>query len=392
VLFSLCKSLSIPTLCDCRHLTFASGFPHSKFIPAVTAFVPFGSNLETGTNPGQLSKASLRRKELLRKRDGLPEETSTANIGKEGLENPLGKAGALTSFISGESFLHDSRHGEVIQFPGYGQRSAQPAGGGYDASLEEASKMGAGGMGDGRRRETLREDRFLNIPGSAGGDRKSSSPPQILTVEQSSGHATVVSSPTDEASSIPPWEAAQQSRWKQHEENREHIRLLADRSAARHGPIHHQDSRKVAVSKRTVSPGSLRSNLRGSTAGSPDSRKSISWEDQSPTQWSPTSTRTLDMEDASRARDAVVVNKVDEGLGAFQQRTERHASSQGANVKLGGEHGVTQNLKLKSMDRVAALQQSEDVEGPSTPPGFPPVTKSLQEKVCRSSGRTLTCL
>ena len=77
----------------------------------------------------------------------------------------------------------------------------------------------------------------------------------------------------------------------------------------------------------------------------------------------------------------MVFNKVDAGLGAFQQRAEQHAGRQGGSLGVGGDHVVTQNLKLKSMDRVAALKQSEDVEGPSTPPGFPPVTKSLQEKV-----------
>jgi len=389
-------------------------------VPAVSTFVPFGTTLETGTNPGQISQNSLRRKELLRKRDGLPAEASSANIGKEGLENPLGSSGALTSFISGESFLHDSRHGELFQFPGYGLKGVQDPGLVQLAS-EAASKESAGANRDGNRRQVRRDNTFLNIPRSADTDRKTPSPHQNPSVDPSWGLADAVRSPFDESLGIPPWENAPKERWKQSEQNREQIRELANASMSRSGPNDWQKGSHAgghAESKRSASPTSLRSNLRDSTTGSPDSRKSISWEDQSTAQWSPTSFRRADsgLEDARRARDAVSFRK-EEGMatsssgGSGASDRSGNAISRGhaqtssgddgsranrLSTKAGvGEQGVQPHLNLKSMDRVVALHQEhhEDAEGPSTPPGFPPVTRSLQEKVCgfRFGGGGVSC-
>ena len=378
-------------------------------MPAVSTFVPFGTSLETGTNPGQISQNSLRRKELLRKRDGLPAEPRSANIGKEGLENPLGSSGALTSFISGESFLHDSRHGELFQFPGYGLKGVQ-APGLVEQASETASKESAGANRDGKRPQVRRDNTVLNIPGSANRDRKTPSPHEDLSVDPSWGLVDAARSPFDESSGIPPWENAQKERWKQFEQNREQIRELANASMSRSGPNDWQKGSHAgghAESKKSASPTSLRSNLRDSTTASPDSRKSISWEDQSTTQWSPTSFRRADsgLEDARRARDAVSFRKeaamaTSSSGGSGASDRSGNASSRGhAQTSFGdddsranclstqagvGEHGVQPHLNLKYMDRVAALHQEhhEDAEGPSTPPGFPPVTRSLQEKVC----------
>ena len=137
----------------------------SKFVVPTNNFLDFGSKRQTGTNPGEISNSSLRRKEMLRKKDGLPLDAHTANVGKEGLENPLGKVGALTSFITDESFIHDPRHGEQIAFPGIGAHALEN----YAKLALDPSQNVSRGESHRMKTDELDEGRFIlaeprNIP------------------------------------------------------------------------------------------------------------------------------------------------------------------------------------------------------------------------------------
>ena len=260
------------------------------------------------------------RKELLRKKDGLPAEMNTVKIGKEGVENPLGPVGSHTSFISGESFLHDSRHGEQFPFLSH-------------AAGDHNSSHGLTSMKD----------------GAAGG-------------------------------STAPWQANQQERWKQHERSREQIRAAVDastpalaRAAQSASTIVSRDgdmsSRK---GPRGSSPGggNLRSTLRGSLTGSPDSRKSISWEDPKEEM-----TRSTIWEDARRARDAqqlLQMKRPQEGKarGISVPESECHRDERPGSASKNEAMGAKmteEKLRIKSLDRVTELRQQQqdfEVQGP----------------------------
>ena len=295
---------------------------HSKFVAPVNKFLSFGTQLQTGTNPGEISQAGLRRKEVLRRKDGLPAEVHTANIGKEGVQNPLGQRGSHTSFISGESFLHDSRHGE--QFP-------------FSLSQESGVQPDAGRMS--------KED------GAAGG-------------------------------SIAPWEAKQLERWEQHQRSREQIRAAADGSMAVLSRAAHSSSgsRNMDMGSRTgprgSSPaegGTLRSTLRGSLTGSPDSRKSISWEDEGTRVISPYSDNT-EWDQARRARDALPLHRKGpeegEASGTSVPVSVLHGDvSPGiaSRNQATGQKMTEGKFRIKSMDRVTEIRQQEqdfEVQGP----------------------------
>jgi hypothetical protein len=293
---------------------------HSKFVAPVNKFLSFGTDLQTGTNRGEISQAGMLRKEMLRKKDGLPAEMNSANIGKEGVENPLGPVGSHTSFISGESFLHDSRHGEQFPFPSH-------------AARDHNSTHGLASMKDG-----------------AGGG------------------------------STAPWEAKQQERWKQHARSREQIRAAVDastpalaRAAQSASSIVLRDgdtsSRK---GPRGSSPGggNLRSTLRGSLTGSPDSRKSISWEDPKDEM-----TRSTIWEDARRARDAqqlLQMKRPQEGKarGISVPQSEFHRDERPGSASRNESMGAKmteEKFRIKSLDRVAELRQQQqgfEVQGP----------------------------
>jgi len=293
---------------------------HSKFVAPVSKFLSFGTQLQTGTNPGEISQAGLRRKEVLRRKDGLPAEVHTANIGKEGVENPLGQQGSHTSFISGESFLHDSRHGEQFPFPG-----------------QEA------GVQPGR----------MSKEGSAAGG------------------------------STAPWEAKQLERWKQHELSREQIRAAAEGSMPVLSKAAQRSSglRGMGMGSRTAPQGSgpgeggsLRSTLRGSLPGSPDSRKSISWEDEGTSVISPYLNNT-EWDQARRARDAVPLNRKSpeegEASGASVPVSVLHRDvrpgSASRNEATGQKMPEEEKFRIKSLGRVAELRQQEqdfEVQGP----------------------------
>jgi len=289
-------------------------------VAPVNKFLSFGTDLQTGTNRGEISQAGMLRKEMLRKKDGLPAEMNSANIGKEGVENPLGPVGSHTSFISGESFLHDSRHGEQFPFPSH-------------AARDHNSTHGLASMKDG-----------------AGGG------------------------------STAPWEAKQQERWKQHARSREQIRAAVDastpalaRAAQSASSIVLRDgdtsSRK---GPRGSSPGggNLRSTLRGSLTGSPDSRKSISWEDPKDEM-----TRSTIWEDARRARDAqqlLQMKRPQEGKarGISVPQSEFHRDERPGSASRNESMGAKmteEKFRIKSLDRVAELRQQQqgfEVQGP----------------------------
>jgi len=293
---------------------------HSKFVAPVNKFLSFGTELQTGTNRGEISQAGMLRKELLRKKEGLPAEMNSANIGKEGVENPLGPVGSHTSFISGESFLHDSRHGEQFPLPEL-------------AAGDHNSSHGLASMKD----------------GAAGG-------------------------------STAPWEAKQQERWKQHEHSRDQIRAAVDASTPALARAAQSASRIVSrdgdtssgKGPRGSSPGggNLRSTLRGSLTGSPDSRKSISWEDPKDEM-----TRSTIWEEARRARDAqqqLQIKRPQEvkarGIavpGSEFRRDERPGSAS-RNEPMGAKM-TEEKLRIKSLNRVAELRQQQqdfEVQGP----------------------------
>lgn len=246
-------------------LSLQQSFSFSKFIAPTSAFLSFGTEFQTGNNPGTNSQQKTLRNELLRAREGRPAETSSGNIGKEGLENPLGGRGALSSYVTGESFLNDSRHGEQFQFPGFGARSggkepppARVAGGG-------GVKENVGG-GGGEQVNSKRRNPFLTVPGSRipTAEVKNVSSPALIR-----GNSESPASPS--ASQIQPWEASQHLRWKQHEDSqaklREEINTKHNQNArscfesssdGRESDLSLRDTKRRTVSNSVVSGGIIR--------------------------------------------------------------------------------------------------------------------------------------
>ena len=200
---------------------------------------------------------------------------------------------------------------------------------------------------------------------------------------------------------IPTWEIAQQERWRERERVKEQIRASAE-APIRKMPLENN----IVQNKIEVLP--RRGSLRTRSPGSPESRKSISWEDLSP----PRRDRIRseqgsedDWEQARRARNATLMPSERNKMMLSASRSGESASSQDDDGRTGrmaappdlfnlhggleshqtGAHPGQTSLHLKDLGRLTAVRQelkkeTNYVEGPSTPPGYPPVPSAVKEK------------